>query len=253
MAMADQYDAFASDYDWVFANFGEAGQGYVEGVSATIGSELPPDPLILDCACGTGVAAIALAKHGYRVVGTDASEGMIARARQHAAADGLGVEFMVCRWDALGEQVRRQFDLAFCCGNSIGHCRNEEEMIRSLRGIHDALKPRGKLVVGNRNWERILAKRNRFTTLGLRQQGVKRCVPLYVWTFGQTPGEPTVVEVVLPIEANGKVTLASYPVQYYPFRVEELMERLSAAGFVDMKTDWAPDKGHYKVACRASN
>ncbi|KPJ51544.1 hypothetical protein AMJ39_09700 [candidate division TA06 bacterium DG_24] len=43
------------------------------------------DP-VLELGCGTGRVAIPIAKRGYRITGLDASEPMLARARQKAAA-----------------------------------------------------------------------------------------------------------------------------------------------------------------------
>ena len=50
---------------------------------------------VLDAACGSGGHALWLARQGYEVTGADVSPVMIALARQKAAADGLGVPFVV--------------------------------------------------------------------------------------------------------------------------------------------------------------
>jgi len=54
-----------------------------------------PAPLglrVLDVGCGAGLAAEAMARRGFNVLGIDAAEGMIAAARTHAEAAGfLGV------------------------------------------------------------------------------------------------------------------------------------------------------------------
>ena len=49
---------------------------------------------ILDVGTGTGRAALLLAGRGARVTGIDASDEMLAVARQRAAADGLSVQFL---------------------------------------------------------------------------------------------------------------------------------------------------------------
>jgi ubiquinone/menaquinone biosynthesis C-methylase UbiE len=43
---------------------------------------------VLDVACGTGQHAIALARAGFDAVGVDASDAMVARARENAAQAG---------------------------------------------------------------------------------------------------------------------------------------------------------------------
>ena len=250
--MKDQYDDFATDYEWVFSDFVGTGERYYDNLQPTL-AKLRPSSRILDCACGTGIAALALARHGYKVAGTDASEGMVARAKQHATEEGVDVLFSVCAWDELPEQFGHEFDLTLCCGNSIGHCRDESEMIRSLRSIHEVIKPGGSLIVDTRNWEKLLAERIRFTNFGPRERNGKRCIPVYVWTFPETKDGPVLVEVVLPIEEDGEVSLRSYPIEYYPFRAEELLNRMKAAGFVDVETDYSPDNTGYEVTGQKAN
>jgi len=91
-ATTDEYDAFASDYHWLYSDRVLSGAPFVDSY-ATVLRSLPPQARILDCACGIGIHSLALARHGYDVRSTDASGGMIAEARRRAALEGLGVEF----------------------------------------------------------------------------------------------------------------------------------------------------------------
>lgn len=250
MAETAQYDAFAAEYDWVFSDPMSVGERRLKPLEPALDS-LPADGMILDCACGTGLLALALACGGYRAKGSDASAGMIAQAKRHAAETGANVTFSVCSWEHLPQVHPERFDLAICCGNTIGHCRDEDEMLRSFRSIRAALKEGARLVLDTRNWEKVLAERVRFTWLGVRQRDGKRCVPVYVWTFPRGPGEPVVIEVVLVFEQDEKVWLKTYPIAYYPFRVEELTRRLADAGFCDIQADCAKDRDAYNVAARA--
>ncbi len=54
----------------------------------------PPGP-IADLGCGPGAYALALARHGYDVIGVDASHRMVEVARARAARDKLGATFEV--------------------------------------------------------------------------------------------------------------------------------------------------------------
>lgn len=72
-----------------------------------------PDRRILDVGTGTGRAARLLALGGAQVTAVDASEAMLAVARQKAAADGVSVNFQ--RGDAHALAFRnREFDVAVC-------------------------------------------------------------------------------------------------------------------------------------------
>lgn len=65
---------------------------------------------VLDVGCGTGENALYLAARGHAVMGLDASETAVARAREKAAARGLAsAQFHV--WDALQlRRLRKRFD-----------------------------------------------------------------------------------------------------------------------------------------------
>ena len=247
--MKDQYDDFAANYDWLFSDEALTGEPQVEGLKPLL-AELPPDASVLDCACGTGVTAAALARRGYHVAGSDASGRMVARARARMAAEGLDVPLRHCPWQRLPEEFDERFDLAVCCGNAVGHCRDEADMIQSLRAIHGVLAPGGRLVLDTRNWEKLLADRQRYKCWGLRERDGARCVPLCVWTFPESAGAPAVVDVVMPIERDGEVQLRSYPITYHPFGHEQLLARLAAAGFVDVESEFAPQQRSYMVICR---
>lgn len=49
---------------------------------------------VLDAGCGTGIYSIELAKRGARVIGLDASSGMLEWARGKAATAGLKIDFI---------------------------------------------------------------------------------------------------------------------------------------------------------------
>ena len=101
-------------------------------------------------------------------------------------------------------------------------------------------------------WEKFLAEQVRFTWLGLRVRDGRRCIPIYVRTFPQREGDPVVIEVLLVFEQDGEIWMKSYPIVYSPFRVEELIRRVEAAGFCDVQTDYAKDKEGYQVTARTA-
>jgi len=247
MSVPSQYDDFAGDYDWIYSDRALTGEPYYEGLRPLL-DRLPPDPRILDCACGTGIAALGLARHGMRVIGSDASEGMIVRAMENARAQHLDVPFEVCAWERLGERFKGEFDLVLCGGNAIGHCRDAEEMIRSLRGMRSVMKPGGRIEIESRNWEKVLAERVRFTSFGYRERDGTRCATLWVWTFPARPDGAFLIEAVFVFDGDSGVSVRHYPVTYHPFRLDELLERLRAAGLADLTTDYASQEDRYRVS-----
>jgi SAM-dependent methyltransferase len=233
---SDQYHVFAADYEWLLSDTTLSGDPQIEELMPILAAF--HKPRILDCACGTGLAALALARRGYEVLGTDASSSMVARARGHAAEQKQQVPFEVCEWECLPATIKKPVDLAICLGNSLLH---------SLLGMRAVLREGGLLVIESRNWEKLYADRVRFTHFGLRERAGIRCIPLYVWNFGREFHEPVVVEIVLVFEQQGKVRLQTYDIAYHPFRTEQLHSLLQQAGFSNLKTDWTPQANSYRV------
>jgi len=68
----------------------------------------------LDIGCGGGFLAEEFARLGCQVVGVDPSAVSIDRARRHAVAAGLDIDYRV----GVGERLPvgdSEFDIAYCC------------------------------------------------------------------------------------------------------------------------------------------
>jgi SAM-dependent methyltransferase len=80
--------------DWSLGRY-EDTASELEPAAAVLVDHADPHPgeRALDVGCGTGNAALLLARHGARVVGVDPASRLLAVARERAAADDLDVEF----------------------------------------------------------------------------------------------------------------------------------------------------------------
>lgn len=99
---------------------------------------------VLDAGCGTGHAAVMLARDGFRVLGIDISERMVEKARRNARLAGVGAscDFRVCDfgkdWDSLG-----RFDGIL----ALGFIEYFDRPLRVLETFHALLDPGGVAVV----------------------------------------------------------------------------------------------------------
>jgi ubiquinone/menaquinone biosynthesis C-methylase UbiE len=109
---------------------------------------------VLDCACGTGWHAIALAQRSYRAAGSDISAAMIARARVNAAREGVTIPFSSAGFQELRTAFRDRFDAVLCLGNSLPHVLTDEAALDSLVNMHRCLSDRGLLVLQNLNYNK---------------------------------------------------------------------------------------------------
>lgn len=91
---------------------------------------------ILDLGCGTGTLTAQLADLCDRIVGVDASQNMIDKAKEEFS----NIEFKVC--DALALPFKKEFDVVF--SNAVFHWISDHDAL--LKNIHKALKPQGVLV-----------------------------------------------------------------------------------------------------------
>jgi SAM-dependent methyltransferase len=115
--------------------------------------DLPPGAQILDCPCGHGRIANALAARGFRVTGLDSSEFFLERARADASARGVEVEYV--QGDMRDIPWRDRFDALVNWFTSFGYFSDDQNK-EVLAQFHDALKPGGKFVLETLNITRLL-------------------------------------------------------------------------------------------------
>jgi predicted TPR repeat methyltransferase len=95
---------------------------------------------VLDLCCGTGLLADELAARGYRVVGVDASEAMLALARER-----LGPEVVLRRMTLPELTVDAGFDAAVCTLDGLSYL-TPDELRLTLEAVAGRLRPAGWLV-----------------------------------------------------------------------------------------------------------
>ncbi len=117
---------------------------------------------VLDVSCGTGQHVLALARRGYAVTGADISAGMVAQAQENAAEAGLDVRFVIAGFGELTAKLGGGFDALLCLGNSLPHAETPEALRLALADFAAVLRPGGLLVIQNRNFDAVMARRSRW-------------------------------------------------------------------------------------------
>lgn len=113
---------------------------------------------ILDCACGTGVFAVGLARKGYSVDCSDASREMVSVTQKEAKKNSLLLKPKIVRWSELSANFSGNYDLVMMRGNSVPYViswenqngnfeldveKADKELVNSFREIHAQLRPKG--------------------------------------------------------------------------------------------------------------
>jgi predicted TPR repeat methyltransferase len=95
---------------------------------------------VLDLCCGTGLLAGELTARGYRVVGVDASDAMLALARER-----LGAEVTFSRMTLPDLTVEGVFDAAVCTFDGLNYL-NADELPLTFAAVSERLRLGGWLV-----------------------------------------------------------------------------------------------------------
>jgi len=219
------YDDFSSDYDR-FVSW----PGRLAFELPFITRLIAPGARVLDAACGTGMHAIALAQQGYAAAGADLSPRMIERARANAAAAGASVAFEAAGFGALAQAFDEPFDALLCLGNSLPHLLTPADLAAALADFAACLRPGGRLLVQNRNFDAVLAARQRWMEPQAHREGQDEW--LFVRFYDFTPdGLITFNILTLKRSAGGPWSQSVISTQLYPLRQVELVDALARAGF----------------------
>jgi glycine/sarcosine N-methyltransferase len=196
---------------------------------------------VIDVACGTGMHAIELARRGYKVVGADLSAPMIERARENASIAGVEVHFIVAGFGELAEKlalspvegVSGQFDAVLCLGNSLPHVLSAADLSDALADFATVLRPGGLLLIQNRNFDAVLARRERFMGPEAHREGDREW--LFVRFYDFNPGGTiTFNMVVLRRDGKGNWSQQIEATELRPLTYSELSASLTATGFTDI-------------------
>ncbi len=133
------YDSIAAIYDpW--------SRSVTEDIGFYADYALESGGPVVELAVGTGRIAVPIAQAGIRVIGVDASPGMLDVARR--AADAAGVADLVdLRVGDLREPpVAERVPLVICPFRTLLHMGSEEEKLAALLAARSLLEPSGRFV-----------------------------------------------------------------------------------------------------------
>jgi SAM-dependent methyltransferase len=148
---AEFYDLFAAQYHLIVEDW----ESEIRRTGEALAPFLPPceaSGSILDCACGIGTQALALASLGYRVDGSDLSPRAVDRILTEAAHRGLSIRVWVDDMRSLAKAPSADYQAVLCMGNSLAHLEDEADLCATFRAIHDRTRPGGKILLGFRDY-----------------------------------------------------------------------------------------------------
>jgi glycine/sarcosine N-methyltransferase len=222
------YDSFSSDYDrfvdWPARLKVEL--PFLEGQLRASGAHR-----VLDAACGTGQHAIALARIGFDAAGADLSANMVARAKGNALAADMPVDF---KQAGFGELTRafgeHSFDALICLGNSLPHVLTHSALVATLQDFRECIRPGGLLIVQNRNFDSVLASRQRWMEPQAHREGQEEWLFMRFYDY-EADGLLTFHVVTLHRAAGGAWGQSAVSTHLRPMTQAELARALAEAEF----------------------
>lgn len=103
----------------------------------------------LDIACGTGRITTKLAEIGLTATGIDASDAMLAYAKEKARSRGLDITYL--NLDMINFNLDKKFDLITMAGNSFQALLTEEDQIQCLTAIVSHMHDDSLFIMNTRN------------------------------------------------------------------------------------------------------
>ena len=228
------YTKFAYLYDLIYSSYLEKSVpriiDFIEEIFRKDAKRKVTD--ILDIACGTGGPTVELAKRGYNVLGLDISQQMIDIAKEKATRLGLEISFQV--GDMRHLEFKERFDAVTCIFTSLNYNTSSEDMLNTLKGVYNSLRPGGVFIADCPN--------------PLRSERWIEGIP-YVWRVDKNGKNILIIDAVImdtvsllvdwrrTIIVNGENGLEMYP-DYHKLRLytaNELKLLGSMAGFRTVK------------------
>ena len=244
------YDLFSTDYDR-FVNWRSRLSFEMPFIEATLTPLLQQGnaPVkILDSACGTGMHVIELRQRGYLADGADLSQGMIKAADKNASAAGVSARFEAAGFGSLAQKFSSSpgYDAVLCLGNSLPHLLSLQEIESALRDFASCMRPGGKLMVQNRNFDAVMLKGDRWMEPQSFQEADKEWIFLRFYDF--LPNGLINFHIIsLQRSISTTWTQKVYSTMLFPLTNEDFTKILTQCGFGNIRTYGGMDGSSFNI------
>ena len=225
------YDRLAPFYHLLYADW-EASIDRQGAALAALLRDLEVDvgAAVHDAACGIGTQTIALARHGYRMTGSDVSPRALERAAAELSARGLVAPLAVCDMRHLGRVVQEPVAAVIACDNAIAHLQSDAVILDALRSCHDVLAPGGALVLSLRDYDAVPRRNPDVRPHVVHNEGGRRVVPVQVWEWDRDHYDLRLY--VTEEHATGACFTHMLSTRYYAISITRLLSLAREAGFI---------------------
>lgn len=188
---------------------------------------------VLDASCGPGTQSVALARLGFTITAADPSAGLLARARQLAAENGVEerIAFVQSDFRNLLSHVSGPFDAVITKGNAIPHLLRDEEIEEAILTFCELLRPGGLLLIGMRDFESLLDDRPRLLPGQVHDGPEEQVITFDVWDWDDGPPVTVIYNRFIVRGQGTAYRVRKYPVKFRALTAAEVEVVLSEVGF----------------------
>jgi class 3 adenylate cyclase len=195
---------------------------------------------ILDAATGVGCESVYLLKAGHQVTSNEIEPRLIAHAVDSAARAGVELALTRFDWRHLERLADpEEFDVILALGNSLSCLASEEDVRIVLKRFAHLIRPRGLLIIDERNYPAIFKNRSKMRRPDYRFPGnVVYCSEVIKARPSHIPAKPGVDHDLLTLTYHREVDGISTVVGTFkvlPFGENQLEGLLDHAGFSNVK------------------
>jgi glycine/sarcosine N-methyltransferase len=240
------YDELAADYHLIYADWDASIARQGAALDRLIGQDRRR---ILDCACGIGTQAIALASRGHTVMGTDLSPVALRRAATEAAERGVDVPMAAADWRGL-PFPDGAFDVVVAADNALPHLLTRADMIAGLTGMRRVLADGGLLIASTRPYDEIRAEHPGYSPPWRSKTAGGRSIAFQLWDWHDDGARYDLEHFTLV--PNGEAWDVSVRrATYWAITRAELTELVEAAGFTEVQWHEPEDCGFFQPVLTA--
>ena len=174
MTAKEHYDTHLADfYSWMAGDFETKEKDFRNFLKDNAIIPLSTKKAI-DLGAGHGLQSVPLAKLGFNVTAVDFNKQLLAELKINAR--GLNIEILNDDIKKLKQFADTEIELIICCGDTLSHLDNKEEINNLITDISTILKTGGKTVLSFRDYSTELTGDSRFIPVKSDDTRILTCV-----------------------------------------------------------------------------
>lgn len=174
MTVKEHYDKhLANFYSWMTGNFDSKNQEFKKFLINN-GVKPQTNKIAIDLGAGHGLQSIPLAELGFQVLAVDFNQQLIDELKTNS--NGLTITTKIDDIKNVIDFFTDKPELIVCCGDTISHLDNKNEIEKFITDISNSLDKNGKLILSFRDYSYSLTDTNRFIQVKSDETKILTCI-----------------------------------------------------------------------------